>query len=711
MARRQPQRRLLLASAGALLTAAAMLSAAPANAAPAGTAGGLTAASCTAGQIVVNPGFESGSSPWSATSGVIGSFSGQTAHSGTQYAWLDGYGTSHTDTLSQSVTLPAECTVATLKFWLHIDTAESGSTVYDRLTTQLGTTTLATYSNVNAASGYVQRTFDVSSFAGQTVTLKYTGTEDASLQTSFVLDDITIDVSGGTTSQNPVVTNPGSQTSTVGQATSLQIQASDPQGDTLTYSATGLPAGLSIGSTTGLISGTPTTAGTYSVTVTARDPGGNTGSATFSWTVNPSGGTDPTRTPNQGTYTINLTSDSAGTNWTGHESVRFTNASPQVLTEVYLRLWDNYHGSCPSNQPIQVSNVTGGTPGALEVNCTALKVTLPSALGQGQQATVAFDLSIAVPTGSDRFGRDGSYNFIGNAIPVLAVRDAKGWHLDPYTNNGESFYQLASNYSVTLDHPTSVLVPATGTSTDTPGSSGRTVTTATANNVREFAWAAGPFSKSSTTSTSGVKVNTYWTSGVSSSTAASMQSVAASAMDGHGSRFGAYPYGEVDVVLHNNFWFGGMEYPGFILSQTSSTPVIHELGHQWFYGIVGDDEYNSPWLDEGFTDYATDLQRGVTGSGCWSSVSWASSAEKITNSMAYWDAHSSRYSTVVYTYGKCALHELRRLIGDTAMSTMMRNYAQSHWYGISTVAEFKAAAQAATATDLTQFWIDHRIEG
>jgi aminopeptidase N len=190
-----------------------------------------------------------------------------------------------------------------------------------------------------------------------------------------------------------------------------------------------------------------------------------------------------------------------------------------------------------------------------------------------------------------------------------------------------------------------------------------------------------------------------------------MLSTAESAVDAHAARFGAYPYGELDAVIDNNYWFGGMEYPGFVLDLVSSTALTHEIGHQWWYGIVGDDEYNSPWLDEAFTDYSTDLALGKTGSNCWSGVSWASSAEKITNSMAYWDAHSSRYSTVVYGYGKCALHDLRRLIGDTAMAKLLKDYAGSHWYGVSTTAEFKAAAQAATTTDLTSFWSSHRIDG
>ena len=100
--------------------------------------------------------------------------------------------------------------------------------------------------------------------------------------------NFTVYASGGSGGGNTVTdTNPGSQTGTVGTAASLQVSASDSaSGQTLTYSATGLPAGLSINSSTGLISGTPTTAGTSSVTVTAKDTTGASGTASFSWTVN-----------------------------------------------------------------------------------------------------------------------------------------------------------------------------------------------------------------------------------------------------------------------------------------------------------------------------------------------------------------------------------------------------------------------------------------
>ncbi len=148
------------------------------------------------GQRLGNPGFETGTAaPWSASAGVVDSSASQAPHAGAWKAWLDGYGTTHTDTLSQSVTIPAGCG-ATLSFWLHIDSAETTTSVqYDRLTVRAGSTTLATYSNLNKASGYSQKSFNLSSFAGQTVTITFTGSEDVTLQTSFVIDDTALTLS------------------------------------------------------------------------------------------------------------------------------------------------------------------------------------------------------------------------------------------------------------------------------------------------------------------------------------------------------------------------------------------------------------------------------------------------------------------------------------------------------------------------------------
>ena len=152
---------------------------------------------CTsAGQKLGNADFETGTTPWTATTGVIGANTGDGApRTGTRDAWLDGYGSTHTDTLSQSVTLPTGCSAYTLSFYLKIITAETTTTSqYDKLTVQVGTTTLQVFSNLNA-SAYTLRSYDLAAFAGQTITLNFTGAEDSSLKTSFVIDDTALTVS------------------------------------------------------------------------------------------------------------------------------------------------------------------------------------------------------------------------------------------------------------------------------------------------------------------------------------------------------------------------------------------------------------------------------------------------------------------------------------------------------------------------------------
>jgi hypothetical protein len=152
------------------------------------------------GQKLGNPGFESGASPWSATSNVVRSYSNP--YGGSRVAWLGGHGDTHTDTLSQTVSLPTGCDSYTFSFWLHINSSEQTSSFeYDTMTVRVlspgGSVlkTLATYSNLDEASGYRLKSFDLTNYAGQTIQLTFTATEDYSRQTSFVVDDTALDVS------------------------------------------------------------------------------------------------------------------------------------------------------------------------------------------------------------------------------------------------------------------------------------------------------------------------------------------------------------------------------------------------------------------------------------------------------------------------------------------------------------------------------------
>ena len=180
----------------------------------------MRASTSTTTNLLGNPGFEGGATTWVQSGSVISNSTSQPPRSGTWKADLNGFGYVSTESFYQTVTIPATVTSATLSFWLHIDTAETTtSTAYDKLSVQVqnssGTVlnTLATYSNLNKNTGYVQKSFDLSSYKGQTIRLSIKGTEDYSLKTSFVLDDFVLGEGSTPTTTPPTTTPPPTTTS------------------------------------------------------------------------------------------------------------------------------------------------------------------------------------------------------------------------------------------------------------------------------------------------------------------------------------------------------------------------------------------------------------------------------------------------------------------------------------------------------------------
>ena len=169
----------------------------------------VTTSTTATTELIGNPGFENGATtpaPWVLTSthtplSIINNSATEPPHAGTFDAWMLGWGVATTDTVMQQVTIPATATAASFSFWLHVDTAEtSTTTAFDTLQVQIrnssGTVlqTLGTFSNLDHNTGYLQHTFNLASFVGQTIQVMFVGQEDSSLKTSFVLDDISLKV-------------------------------------------------------------------------------------------------------------------------------------------------------------------------------------------------------------------------------------------------------------------------------------------------------------------------------------------------------------------------------------------------------------------------------------------------------------------------------------------------------------------------------------
>lgn len=430
------------------------------------------------------------------------------------------------------------------------------------------------------------------------------------------------------------------------------------------------------------------------------------------WSALPAGAGAPVvRTPAGASYDFHLRAGPTGKSWTGDGSISFTNVGVVPLTEVYLRVWSNGVLGCGANS-IVVSNLAGGTLTDERLDCTELEVTLDDPLAMGESTAITFDLRIRLPREDDRFGFHRGLALVGTALPTLSVFDDAGWHRAPFENLGESFYSVASDYEVTFVTPRGLDTAATGTMTErTQLGGGRWRTTFSATQVRDFAWAAGRLRRVVRSVRGTDVVVSYQPGAVGAGQARRMAGDAVDVVKTLGSAFGDYPYPEVDVVLAGHARFGGMEYPTIVFSGTSRITMAHELAHQWFYGVVGNDQYAEPWLDESFATWAMrlpfDPRKGCRG------ISWPSANASFTNDMAYWTTHRSQYGLVYYG-GACMLANLSKRFGQERFINIVGRYVARHHLDIARTEDFMAAIETAAAKhlpgfDVAAYWDHWRV--
>jgi hypothetical protein len=417
----------------------------------------------------------------------------------------------------------------------------------------------------------------------------------------------------------------------------------------------------------------------------------------------PAAADEPVRTPGEPTYRVRLATGPAGRVWRGTQRIAFTNLDAEPLSLIYLRLWSNGVEGCRAHA-IVVTEVEGGTPGDPSGRCTVLPIELDAPVASGERATVAFRLTIDLPRRNDRFGTYRGLSLLGTALPTLAIHDDAGWHLPPFVDLGESFYSIVGEYSVTLSVPRGLDTPTTGVAVAEVGTPERRITTYRAADVRDFAWAAGHLSRVRGRSGSTGIVVWYQREGLRRARAVEALRDARRSLDAFSEAFGTFPYPEMDVVLTAFATFGGMEYPTIIFTNPDRLTVAHELAHQWWYGIVGDDEYTEPWLDESFATWSQYLPFAGWRT-CPDGPSFPSGTARITNDMGYWRNHMDEY-WVIYSGGGCLLADLADRLGSDRFVEVLGDYARAHWLGVARTADFTAAVEAAMAADGLTFDAD-----
>jgi len=388
------------------------------------------------------------------------------------------------------------------------------------------------------------------------------------------------------------------------------------------------------------------------------------------------------RWPQPDRYSLDLSYDARRHAIAGRERIALHNTARAPLASVWLRTWGNAFGGC-ERRYVRVDVTGGGRAGAERARCTALEVRLERALEPGASTVLDLRIDVTAPARPDRFGRFAGAAYFGNALPLLAVAGEGGWKLPPYTFQGESFLSLSARWDVRLRLPPSIRAAMTGTSEGG-------VSTAVA---RDFAIVAGPL-RSTERRAGGVTLR-HWRLREPARDAERALRLAAAAMRSYARWFGPYGREELDVVEGPSAIARGagigMEYPELVLTPAQALIVRHEVAHQWWHGIVGNDEYAEPWLDESFATYS-----GVRLGGGAGRCEPPRGRPRLTASMkTFGRAEEGDYRRVVYIGGMCALGMLERRLGRARFDRMMRGVVADHRDGILTTAGFVAAVRAA----------------
>jgi peptidase M1-like protein len=408
-------------------------------------------------------------------------------------------------------------------------------------------------------------------------------------------------------------------------------------------------------------------------------------------------------------YTLDLRFDDRGAGLlSGSERIEFVNRGPRALDRVWLRLWANGPDVCAPRR-IEVRVEAPATAGDERVRCTALEVRLAAPVPPGGTGAVSLRFEVRGRRVADRFGRIGGTTLLGNVIPVLAVRDRHGLHLQPYAHRGESFYSLDARWDATIRLPEQLRAATTGTVQSEEVAGGERVLRVSSEQARDFALAVGRL-RILSRSQGGVRVRVFAGRGVRGMRG-SMR-VARRALRVLSRRLGPYGSEELDVVLVRGGFQGGigMEYPELVFSIPAAEVISHEIAHQWWYGLVGNNQFREPWLDESFASYSHERLHPTT-NFCRPRNPYALVAPRrrhipLNSTMALFERGSpAAIGEVVYLAGSCALQRLERDLGRDRMTAVLRLLQTRLRHGVMTRSDVLAAIREVAPRYRLRRWL------
>ena len=410
-------------------------------------------------------------------------------------------------------------------------------------------------------------------------------------------------------------------------------------------------------------------------------------------------------------------------NVTGHQEVRYTNTETVPLNDVQFRLFPNILGGKMdvSNISVDEENVTP----RFELENSLLIVPLSSPLEPGQSAVIKMDFAITVPQSVDlNYGVLAYFDSVlalAHAYPMIAVYDDEGWNAEIPPQDGDVTYVDASFYIVKVTAPKGLTLVASG-SEISHSEDGQTQALSVASGpARDFYLAASAIYDETSQTFGEVTIRSYAPEKYKDGAKMALD-VSYKSMELFSSLYAPYPYTELDIISTPTL-AGGIEYPGLIVitsglydvqgdsSESRSRlegVVAHEVGHQWFYNLVGDDQLDDPWLDEALAQFATleyfadeygrNGEDGFRASleGRWERLDHA----PIPIGLPVAAYEGGAYGPIVYGRGPLFFVALRDLMGDAVFDEFLRDYTRSLSWGIATPEFLQSLAEEHCSCDL-----------
>jgi len=394
-------------------------------------------------------------------------------------------------------------------------------------------------------------------------------------------------------------------------------------------------------------------------------------------------------------------------------TIRYTNTETVLLNQVYFRLFPNtpaYGGSMTVTSvfveclPVQTLLVSDDS---------ALFVPLHQALEPGQSVIIHLTYETTIPTqvgpGNGLYAYDQEILALAGFYPTIPVFDHNGWHLAVAPHFADATYTDIALYDVTLTVPTGMILATSGTIIETTAQNDGTKTArALSGPMRDFFIVMSPTYMKLSRVVGEVTVNSYFPEDYEIAGEFALD-VGANALAIFSDIIGPYPYREFDLAaVPVPSTLGGVEYPGvtalawrYYLDQGNPETrrfmefvTAHEVAHQWWYGLVGNDQVTDPWLDEALTQYTTvhyfenrygPEKRTEMIDQMFSPFYWQLQ-DTNTNRPVFGSATSFQealYYPVIYGKGPLFFEAVRNQLGDEAYFASLRQYAQQYRYGLA----------------------------